>query len=413
MVKLPKVVKVRQRFARDHISDVERELREKLREFDLGRCIRSDDRVAVTAGSRGIANIVSLTAVVVKELEELGARPFIVPAMGSHGGATAEGQREVLAGYGISERTVGVPILSSMETVELGRTEEGMPVYMDEYAYSADAMMVMNRIKAHTAFRAPIESGLSKMMAVGLGKQRGAELMHAWGLAESIPSAAEVILEKANIVAGIGLVENAHHETYCIQVVPPERIHQTDRELLKLANEHLPRVPFDSLDVLVIDWMGKDISGGGMDPNVIGMWRRVGGERKPYYRHVVVLKLTPASHGNATGVGGADFIPRRLFEEIDLEKTYANIITAAAPASGKIPIIMGSDREAIEVALEMAAPRGEPRLARIRSTLHLDELYVSEGLLEEVRANLSLEIIGEPESLSFDGEERLLDVWAG
>ncbi|MER3406063.1 MAG: hypothetical protein C4289_13615, partial [Chloroflexota bacterium] len=310
---------------------------------------------------------------------------------GSHGGATAEGQLEVLAGYGITEATMDCPILSSMDTVVLGTTPGGAAVHMDRNAYSADHTIVVGRVKAHTAFRGPIESGLCKMIAVGLGKQRGAEEMHAGGLGENIPPAAALAIERANILLGVAIVENSYDHTHTIRVVPPEKIHDTDRELLVLANSLLPRVPFDELDTLIVDWIGKNISGSGMDYNIIGMWRRIGGPRIPDYKRIVVLDLTPESHGNGLGVGAADFTTKKLVQKLDLRKMYMNCLTSNAIDAGKIPIALESDREAIEAGIKAAGVRhlAEARVVRIKNTLQLEELQVSEALLDQVRSNPS------------------------
>jgi len=404
------MVRVRQRFADEHIDDVAAVIRSQMAEVGLAARLRPGARVAITAGSRGIFQIDRITRAVVDAVREAGGKPFIVPAMGSHGGATAEGQREVLAGYGITESSMDCPILSSMETVVLGMTPGGATVHMDKNAYNADHTIVVGRVKAHTAFRGPIESGLCKMIAVGLGKQRGAEEMHARGLGENIPAAAALAIEKANILLGVAIVENSYDHTHTIRVVPPERIHDTDRELLVLANSLLPRVPFDALDTLIVDWMGKNISGSGMDYNIIGMWRRIGGPRIPDYKRIVVLDLTPESHGNGLGVGAADFTTKKLVQKLDLRKMYMNCLTSNAIDAGKIPITLDTDREAIEAAIKSAGVRhgDDARVVRIKSTLHLDELQVSEALLDEVRRNPNLEIIGEPEPMRFDEQGNLL-----
>jgi len=409
-MQLPRMVRVRQRFADEHIDDVAAVIRSQMAEVGLAARLRPGARVAITAGSRGIFQIDRITRAVVDAVREAGGKPFIVPAMGSHGGATAEGQREVLAGYGITESSMDCPILSSMETVVLGMTPGGATVHMDKNAYNADHTIVVGRVKAHTAFRGPIESGLCKMIAVGLGKQRGAEEMHARGLGENIPAAAALAIEKANILLGVAIVENSYDHTHTIRVVPPERIHDTDRELLVLANSLLPRVPFDALDTLIVDWMGKNISGSGMDYNIIGMWRRIGGPRIPDYKRIVVLDLTPESHGNGLGVGAADFTTKKLVQKLDLRKMYMNCLTSNAIDAGKIPITLDTDREAIEAAIKSAGVRhgDDARVVRIKSTLHLDELQVSEALLDEVRRNPNLEIIGEPEPMRFDEQGNLL-----
>lgn len=407
-VALPRMVRVRQRFAREQIDDVAAEIQRGMAAVGLAARIRPGSRVAITAGSRGIARIPAILRAVADAVRAAGGAPFITAAMGSHGGATVEGQREILESYGITEAAVGAPVLVGSEAVPIGRIATGALVHMDRYAYEADATIVVGRVKAHTAFKGSIESGLCKMLAIGLGKQRGADEMHHHGLAESIPQAAALLIERTNIALGVAIVENAFDQPYRIAVVPPVRFHETDRELLVLANSLLPRVPFDPLDVLVVDWMGKNISGTGMDYNVVGMWRRLGGEKKPLFKRIVVLNLTPESHGNAIGVGIADFTTRKLFAQIDLQKTYMNGLTGNAIDAIKIPVIMESDREAIGQALRSANPSGPPRIARIHSTLHLEQLDISEALLDEARANPQIEILGPPRPLVFDAAGNLL-----
>ena len=403
---LPKMVRVRQTLPSDQIADVAAAVREALGQAGLATRVAAGQRIAITAGSRGIADIQLVIATVVDELRRLGAEPFVVPAMGSHGGATVEGQRAVLSEYGITEAEVGAPILATMETVELGRLDDGTPVYLDRNAYEADGIVVVGRVKAHTAFRGDVESGLCKMTAIGLGKQRGAETVHARGLRETIVEAARVTIERSRLVLGLALVENAAHRLHTIRAVTPDRFHDTDRELLRLANDLLPRVPFEELDVLVVDRLGKNISGSGMDYNVVGMWRRIGGEKRPFYKRIVVLDITPESEGNGLGIGIADFTTRRLFEQLDLHKTYMNGLTSGALDAIRIPIILSDDREAIEVALKSANPSGPPRIAWIKNTLDLGEIYVSEGLLPEVAARPTLTPEGEPSRWPFDEQGR-------
>ncbi|HVG99016.1 MAG TPA: lactate racemase domain-containing protein [Chloroflexota bacterium] len=399
---LPPVARVRQRFAQEHIPDVPGAVRDALRGAGLEGRIAPGARVAVTVGSRGIARLPEIVRAAVDTLRALGAEPFVVPAMGSHGGATAAGQREVVESYGVTEEAVGAPIRATMEVAEVGRTSAGVPVYMDRNAWESDGVLVFGRVKAHTAFKAPIESGLCKMLAVGLGKQRGAETMHGAGLAATIPDAAAVALATGKILAGLAVVENAADDPYRVVAVPPERFHATDEELLRLSNSLLPRIPFERLDVLVVDWIGKNISGSGMDPNVIGMWRRLGGARTPDYRRIVVRDVTPESHGNAIGIGWADFTTRRLVDGIDYAAMYMNCLTANAPDVARIPMTMASDREAIEAAAKTAGAGGRLRLARVHSTLRLEELYVSEALLPEVHADPALEVLDPPAPLRFD-----------
>jgi hypothetical protein len=404
---LPRVALVRQRFERAGVGDVPGAVARTIAESGVAARVAPGARIAITAGSRGISHLPELVGAAAAALRGYGAEPFVVPAMGSHGGATAEGQREVLAGYGVTEAAVGAPVRATMDVVEVGRTPRGVPVYMDRNAYESDGVLVLNRVKAHTAFKAPIESGLCKMLAVGLGKQRGAETMHAAGLAQTIPEAAAVSLASGKVLLGLAVVENAADEPYRIVATPPERFHETDRDLLAISNGLLPRIPFEYLDVLVVDWIGKNISGSGLDPNVIGMWRRLGGERKPDYRRIVVRDLTPESHGNAIGIGWADFTTRRLVDSIDYQAMYMNCLTANATDVARVPVTMPTDREAIEWAIKTATPPGPVRLARVHSTLRLEEMYVSETLLDEVAANPRLEVVEPPAPMQLDAEGRL------
>ncbi len=392
---IPEVALVRRRFSSYRLEDVEGELRRQLRQAGLSERVHAGQRIAVTVGSRGVDNIALVIGIIVHELKRLGADPFLVPAMGSHGGATAEGQRELIAEYGITEETMGVPILSSMETVVLGKTPHGATVHMDKNAFEADGVIVVNRVKNHTSFRAPIESGLCKMMAIGLGKQRGAESVHDHGLAANIPETAGIMLGTGKIVLGVATVEDSYHHTCKVVATPPEKIHDTDRELLRLSSQLLPRVPFDELDVLVVDWMGKNISGAGMDNNVVGMWRGTDDPPcPPMYRRVVVLNVTPESHGNCVGIGAADFTTRKLMDQFDAKKSYWNALTANVPQAARIPLVLENDVEAVEVALRSARPQGgDFRMVRVRNTLELEEMWVTAPLLEELLADPEYELL--------------------
>jgi hypothetical protein len=405
---LPAMVPVRQQLARDHLADVAGAVRRALRDGGVGERVAKGQRVAITAGSRGIADIPLVISTLVDELRSLGAEPFIVPAMGSHGGATVEGQRGVLAEYGVTEREVGAPIVATMETAVVGHLDDGTPVHLDRNAAEADGIIVVGRVKAHTAFRGDIESGLCKMTAIGLGKQRGAEAMHSRGLKESIPLAAAVTLGTGKIVFGLALVENAYHQLHTIRATGPDQFHETDRALLRLANELLPRVPFDELDLLIVDELGKNVSGSGMDYNIVGMWRRIGGERRPLYTRIAVLNITHESEGNGLGVGIADFTTRRVFEQLDLRKTYMNGLTANAIDAVKVPVVLENEREALEVALKSANTSQPPRIVWIKNTLALEHMLVSEALLPDAEAIPTLVLEGEPSALHFDGEGNLL-----
>jgi hypothetical protein len=379
----------------------------------LAAKLRPGARVAITAGSRGISNLVAMTRAAADAVKSIGGQPFIVPSMGSHGGATDEGQKHLLADLGISEGSIGCPVRSSMEVAEIGRTAAGIPVYLDRHALQSDGIVVINRVKPHTAFRGDIESGLCKMLAVGLGKHKGAQQMHAAGLGPALVEAAQIILSRAPVLAGIAVLENSLDETAEIHVVPPGRFEETDRTLLHRAWQTLPRIPFDPLDVLIVDEMGKNISGTGMDNNVIGIGPRVGGKMEmghPAVSTIVVLGLTPETHGNANGIGLADLTTRRLVDSIDYKATYTNVLTTRLWSAGRLPVILETDREAIETAIGEAPP-DRIRLVRIKNTLHLEEMEISEALLPEARAK-GLPVVTEARGLLFDGTGRLRP-WEG
>lgn len=405
---LPKIARVRQSFDRTQLTDVSRAVAAGLRSLDLVARLPAGGRIAITAGSRGINNLVAITRTAADVIRELGGSPFIVPAMGSHGGATAEGQQSLLADLGISERTMGCPVVSAMEVAEIGRTVGGIPVYMDRHAISADGIIVINRVKPHTAYRGDVESGLCKMLAVGLGKHEGAQQMHAVGLGTAVVEAAMVILQRAPVLAGIAILENSLDETAEIHVVPPDRFEETDRALLRRAWQMLPRIPFDPLDVLVVDEMGKNISGTGMDANIIGIGSRVGGKMemgRPAITTIAVLGLTLESHGNANGVGLADLTTRRLVDAIDFKATYTNVLTTRIWSAGRLPLILDTDQEVIETAVG-ATPPEQVRLVRIKNTLHLEEMDISPSLLPEAR-QAGLAVVDEPRPLEFDETGRL------
>jgi hypothetical protein len=404
---LPPFVRVRQQLPTDRLADPAGAVHAELQRIGLGERLRPGASVAITAGSRGIADIAAILRIVADFVRAHGGQPFVVPAMGSHGGATVAGQRHVLAEYGITEASVGAPIRATMETVELGQLPSGARVFMDAYAAAADATIVVNRVKAHTAFRGPIESGLCKMTCIGLGKAEGAEQAHAYGLRETIPQAASLTLESGNVVAGLALVENGAHQLAIVQAARPDEFLDTDRRLLDRANAYLPRVPFDHLHLLVVGWLGKNISGSGMDYNVVGMWRRIGGERVPDFERIAVLDLTDESDGNGLGVGIADFTTRRLYSKLDLAKMYLNGLTSHALEAIKIPIVLETDRQVLEAALHAVGHAADARVAIVRSTLDLEELLVSQALAKEAAANSRLEVTGSLHNLDFSPEGEL------
>ncbi len=395
---------VRQQVADETVGDVAQTVRDGLAALPLAEKVTPGMRVCLAVGSRGISCYTEVVRTVVEELRRLGADPFLVPAMGSHGGGTAEGQREVLIGYGMGD--LGAPILSSLDVVQIGATPDGMPVFWDKHAAAADAVIPINRIKAHTAFHGPYESGLFKILSIGLGKRRGAETIHAHGVATAMPAAARVVVERMPVLAGVAIVENGRHGPARIQVIPGPQIEAVEPELLALAKALQPRLPFPALDLLIVQEMGKDISGTGMDTNVIGIWRRNGGPREPDYRCVAVLDLTADSHGNASGVGMADVIPERLRAKIDWDATYTNCRTAGNFAGAKLPMTLPTDREVIETGL-MGKDPAQARIVYIRNTLDLETIWVSPALLPELAQYPVLEQIGPPRPVVFDHEGAL------
>ena len=408
-IRLPRFVAVEQSLDGRHIP-VERLpllLREKLAAPGCGERIRSGDRVAITCGSRGIRNLALILRTIVEFCKEQGADPFIIPAMGSHGGATAAGQEEVLAGLGVTAATMDCPIRATMETVVIGQTEAGQEVYLDAYAAAADRIIVVNRIKPHTSFRGPYESGLMKMIAIGLGKQKGADACHGAGykyMAARIPAFATVTLREAPIVFGVGILENAREETAELQVIPAEQIAAAEPELLKKAAALLPRLPFPSCDVLVVDEIGKDISGGGMDPNVSGAFSTPYASGGIRAQMRCILALTEKTHGSAYGMGAADVVSKRLFEAVDFEKTYPNSITSTALSFSKLPLVMPNDRDAIALCVKSCTDidKENPRIIRIHNTLTLDRFWISEAMVPEAIAIPGVRVVGEPAFLGFD-----------
>ncbi|MGI5962366.1 MAG: lactate racemase domain-containing protein [Lawsonibacter sp.] len=394
------MIRVRQTFPDQALPDVSHAVIQQMSRPEIEACIQPGNRVAVCAGSRGIDHIDTIVLTVLQQLIQRGAQPFLVPAMGSHGGATGPGQREVLASYGITESAMGVPIDDSMDTVFLGHTEHGIPVHLARPALEADWILPINRVKAHTDFSGPIESGLIKMLTIGLGKETGCSALHRCGtsrFAEIIPEAGRKVVSTGKVRFGLAIVENAYDHTSHVQAVRGEELMDIEPQLLRMAKAQMPRIPFPTIDVLVVEQFGKDISGAGMDPNVTGR-RSVGpieGFQGPAIQRIVVLHLTPQSHGNAIAINAADFITRELFEQIDLEATYKNSLACCNPISAQIPIIAQNETQAIDFAVRCC--RGidpmRPRIVRIRSTLALDEFWISEALLPQAQSIPNLEIL--------------------
>ncbi|GGG53840.1 lactate racemase domain-containing protein [Paenibacillus radicis (ex Gao et al. 2016)] len=407
---IPKMIKIRQSFDDTILDDPLGELARQLQSEPSMRKIHAGQKVAVAVGSRGISRIAELTKTLIDELKRIGAEPFIVPCMGSHGGASAKGQAEVLAHLGIDEERMGCPVRSSMEVVELDRLPNGLPIYCDKIAATeADAIVVINRIKPHTAFRGAIESGLLKMISIGLGKQKGAEACHQLGfkyMAENVPAMARVMIQKLPIHFGVAVVENAYDQICRIEVLGVDRMEEREQELLVEAKSRLPQILFSQLDVLVIDYIGKNISGDGADPNITGRYPTPYAHGGPDVNKMVVLDLTPESKGNANGVGTADFTTSRLVSKTDWPGTYANGLTSTVCAPTKQATTLADDRDAIKAAIKTCniLDYTTCRLARIRDTLHLGIIEISESLLEEAKANPRIEILEGPYEWTFDEE---------
>jgi hypothetical protein len=407
-IEFPSLYRVEQHFDQTSVVDVAAEVRQRFAAFQPGVCVTPGQRVAVCVASRGTHDLVTLVKTTIECLMKMGLDPFIIPAMGSHGGGSGQGQRMVLKGLGITEATMGAPISATREAVSLGRLDSGAEIFFARDALSADHLMVINRVKPHTAFRGEVESGLCKMLAVGCGRQRGALNMHKYDLGRTIVPAAELILAKIPVLAGLAVTETALGGTHSIRLAHPDEFVKTDRELLEEAWDLLPRLPTDDLDILIVEEMGKNISGAGMDPNVIGFWRREGGERWPDYRCLVLLDLTAASHGNAHGIGMADLITRRVWNMVDPKATYLNALTSGVLRAGRLPVPMNDDRQALEQALNMLPRALDARMARIRNTSNLKTFWVSRALLPELTAKSSLTVVNSPLGLVFDEFGRLL-----
>lgn len=419
---MPRFFRLRQSLAGPTLRDIPGAVRRELAALDLAEQIGPGQSVAITAGSRGIANISLILRTVVDHLKEIGAEPFLVPAMGSHGGGTTEGQLAVLERYGITPASMGCAIRSSMETVVIGETVDAMPIHIDRHAHEADHVFIVNRVKPHTRFTGELESGLHKMMLIGLGKREGAQLYHRViadrGFDEIVRAVAERVLVDCRIAGGLGIVENGYDETALVSGVRPADFGQVERELLRQARQWLPGLPFGACDLLIVDTIGKDISGSGMDTNVVG--RKYDDKKstpndRSQVKRIFVRGLTEATAGNATGIGLADFTNDRTVAGIDRRVTAVNCITGAHPTAASIPISFATDRESIEAAL-MTIGLIEPEEAKIlwiANTLAVEEVWASAAYLEDARRNPDLTVLGELEPLSFDASGNLREARLG
>jgi hypothetical protein len=415
-MELPKMALIEHRFDPRKIEDIRSEVTGQLRALRLQERIKPGNTVAITAGSRGINNIDIIIKTIIDELRLMGARPFIFTSMGSHGGATAEGQIKVLEAYGITESTMGCPILSTMDVDYLGEAEDGFPIYVDKHAMEADHIVVVNRIKPHTKFDGPIESGLMKMMAIGMGNQTGAYYYHQAAVRLTFQRILETvgreILRRCPILCGVGIVENGYDQTCLIKALPPEEIPKGEKELLVIAKERMARLPFHDIDVLVIDEIGKNISGTGMDVNVTGRNRDILGDftSSPRVKRIFVRDLTDETEGNALGIGLADFTTTRVVEKMDRKKTYINCLTAVSPEKGAIPLYFDTDREALEACFTSIGDRTQQdvRLVHIKNTLLLSKISVSQAFEEEIAANDHLEILNDWGTMALDTQGNII-----
>ena len=413
-IDLPKMARVEQSFVNQPIPDIEAAVFAEINRAEIAATIKPGASIAIGVGSRGIANLEAITRATVSAIRSLGGNPFIFPSMGSHGGATAEGQTGVLAGYGITEARVGAPIRATMDTILVSTMADGTRLYMDKYAHEADGVIVINRIKPHTDFKGAIESGLIKMIVIGMGKIQGATIMHTEhgmiNFADALPPAAVELVNNIPFLFGLGLVEDGYENTAIIEAVPGHQLIEREQVLQARAKEMMARLPFPEIDVLIVEQMGKDISGAGIDPNVIGRGTRAAyGFNHPSITKVVVLDLTDTTKGNACGLGLADVITSALFKKIDFEYTYANVITSAYLDAGAIPLVMPTESAAVCVAVK-TTPRVKPanaRIVHIRDTLTLGTIRVSEALLPQVAADERLSQIGDLEPVTFDSSGKL------
>ena len=413
----PRMMRVRQHFEAPDVDDISAAVREQIEGLDLSDKVKAGDSVAITVGSRGIANIAVITKAIADAIKELGGEPFVVPAMGSHGGGKAEGQRQIIESYGVTEEFVGCPIKATMEVVQVGTVEGEVPVYFDKYAADADHVVVSGRVKPHTGFVGEIESGLHKMMLIGLGKHKGAAIYHQaivqYSFDRIIRAVGHEVIDKCKVLFGLAIVENQYDRTAMIEAVPPQKFVEREKELLVLAKKWMPRLPFDQIDLLIVDYFGKDISGAGMDSNVVGRKfheHHAAEKEYPKVTRILVRELTPQTHGNASGVGCAEYVHQRVVDHMNVEATVINCMTGNAPSGAQIPIAFPTDEVCINKALEtvgFVSPENA-RVVRILNTVHVEEVLVSEVYEKEVAAREDLDVVSPPLEMEFDGNGDLL-----
>lgn len=411
-VKLPEMVTVKQLYDAQKIDDVLGHVRSELEKLPNHDSYKGK-RICITAGSRGIPYLDGMIRTMCDVLKEWGAEPFIIPAMGSHGGATAEGQLEMLEGYGITEESMGVPILSSMEVVQYGELD-GIPLYCDKYAMESDGIVIFNKVKPHTDFRGAHESGLAKMIAIGIAKHKGAAMFHSFGFhrfTDLIPPVAEQFIEKCPVAFGVGVVQNAYDDICCIEACTPENLMETDRRLLEMAKRRMATFKFDDIDLLIIDEIGKNISGNGHDPNVTGRNITHSFDGVLNLKKLFIRGITPEAHHNGNGLSAADCTLRRVLNEVDWEVTWTNTFTTGILTAGAIPAYTNTDEEAIRLCLRTIyrLDYEKARVVRIKNTMELDTIQVSKALYESIKDIEGISYVSGPEPMAFDSEGNLID----
>ncbi|PKP61908.1 hypothetical protein CVT91_01455 [Candidatus Atribacteria bacterium HGW-Atribacteria-1] len=405
-IKLPEMTKIEQNVPDIHLTNIFETIKKQIAKTNFNQKIKKGSKVAIAVGSRNIDKLADVISVLITEVKKIGGIPFIIPAMGSHGGGTADGQEEILRDLGISRKNLNIPIISSMEVIKIGETKRHIPVYIDKNVMLADAIVIVARIKPHTDFSGDIESGLLKMLAVGLAKHKGATIIHSYGIESFSKIILEVglkILEKAPITLGIALLENGHSKLSEVVAIDPENFLEQEKKLLKKEKQLMPKLPFSEIDILLVNEIGKDISGAGMDPNIIGRSKSAEKNIGKNIHIIIPLDLTERTHGNAGSIGLSDLITKRLFEKIDFNVLYTNLLASNGYLEGKIPIVLKNDEYAVKVAMKILNKNCENvKMVRIQNTLNIIKMEVSKALLGEVKNNKNIKIIGDARRLKTD-----------
>jgi hypothetical protein len=411
-IRVPRMVKVKQLFDKEKIDDIPKKLKMELSRNEISKKIKNNSSIAITCGSRGIKDISVIIKEIVKNVKLFGGNPFIIPAMGSHGGANAEGQKKILEELGVTEKNVGAPIISEMSTKLIGYTEDNKPVYIDKNAAEADGIIAVGRVKPHTAFRGTFESGIYKMLSIGLGKHKGATECHKDGfgnMADNIVKFADVIIKNTNIIFGVAIVENAYGETSIIEALTEKEIKNREPELLIQAKKMMPKILFQNFDILIVDKIGKNFSGDGMDPNITGTYCTPFAYGGPKIQRYVLLDLSEETNGNALGVGMADFTTKRLFNKADFDQGYINALTSTVIKTVKIPMVLENDKKAIQAAIFtcVGIDKTKPKIVRIKNSSNLVYIWISESLCAEAKKKKNIVLIEDLKEIQFDKKDNI------